>query len=71
MLKKIVAKFRKKPTEVAQPQQYTQEGVSKLVKDAYKIGYNDGKRDGIAVARQLAIKSLKEIIWQQNQRKNS
>lgn len=46
------------------PQQdtYTYEQVV----NAYTAGYNDGKRDGIAVARELATKSLKEILWQQS-----
>lgn len=38
---------------------------SQLV-NAYKLGYNDGKRDGLAVARQQATQSLKEILWHQN-----
>lgn len=39
------------------------------VEKAYVLGYNDGKRDGLAIAREQATKSLKEILWQQNQRK--
>jgi len=42
-------------------------GYSKeQLENAYLLGYNDGKRDGLSVARQQATKSLKEILWQQN-----
>lgn len=41
---------------------YTRDSVEK----AYLLGYNDGKRDGLTIARQQATKSLKEILWQQN-----
>lgn len=34
---------------------------------AHKMGYNDGKRDGLTIAREQATNSLKEIVWQQNQ----
>ena len=36
------------------------------LENAYKLGYNDGKRDGLAIARHQATQSLKEILWQQN-----
>ena len=48
---------------------YTQDAVSKLVRDAYSIGYNDGRSDGLSIARRQATKSLKEILWQQNKTK--
>lgn len=44
---------------------YTQEQVE----NAYILGYNDGKRDGLSIARQQATKSLKEILSWQNQSK--
>ena len=34
------------------------------------LRYNDGRAYGLAIARQQATKSLKEILWQQNQQKN-
>lgn len=37
------------------------------VENAFKLGYTDGKRDGLTIARQQATKSLKEILWEQNQ----
>lgn len=40
------------------------------LENAYKLGYTDGKRDGLAIARNQAVKSLKEILWQQNQKKS-
>jgi hypothetical protein len=36
--------------------------------NAYKLGYNDGKRDGLTVAREQATKSLREILKTQNQK---
>lgn len=44
---------------------YTHEQLER----AYELGYNDGRRDGLAIARQQATKSLKEILWEQNQKK--
>lgn len=41
---------------------YTREQLEK----AFLLGYTDGKRDGLTVAREQATKSLKEILWQQN-----
>lgn len=37
------------------------------LENVYKLGYTDGRRDGLSVARQQASNSLKEILWQQNQ----
>lgn len=37
------------------------------LENVYRIGYNDGKRDGLVVAREQATNSLKEILWHQNQ----
>lgn len=39
------------------------------VENAYKLGYTDGKRDGLTIAREQATKSLKEILWEQNNQK--
>lgn len=39
------------------------------LENAWKLGYTDGKRDGLAIAREQATKSLKEILWQQNKTK--
>lgn len=41
---------------------YTREQIEKV----YLLGYNDGKRDGLAIAREQATKSLKEILQWQN-----
>lgn len=41
---------------------YTREQMEKV----YLLGYNDGKRDGLAIAREQATKSLKEILQWQN-----
>lgn len=46
-----------------QPETFSREQMENV----YLLGYNDGKRDGLAVAREQATKSLKEILWQQNQ----
>lgn len=37
------------------------------MENAYASGYNDGKRDGLAVAREQATKSLKEVLWQEQE----
>lgn len=71
MIKKIKQRFilwklnrKVKPFEPPiETQTYTQEQVE----NAYILGYNDGKRDGLAIARQQATKSLKEILQWQNQ----
>lgn len=62
-IKTLWTKRREKhnDTEVVQ-NTYTREQLE----NAYKLGYNDGKRDGLAIARVQATKSLKEILWQQN-----
>lgn len=67
MIKKIRGWFRRK-RKVSHNIKglYTREQLENV----YKLGYNDGKRDGLAIAREQASKSLKEILWQQNQ-KNS
>lgn len=44
---------------------YTREQLER----AYLLGYNDGKSDGLAIARDQATKSLKEILQWQNQKK--
>lgn len=44
---------------------YTREQVE----NAYLLGYNDGKRDGLSLARHQATKSLKEILEWQNKTK--
>lgn len=41
---------------------YTREQLE----NAYRLGYTDGRKDGLTIAREQATKSLKEILWQQN-----
>lgn len=57
-------KLPQMPKEVVniKEQMYTYEQLVNV----YKLAYNDGKRDGLAIARDQATKSLKEILWQQN-----
>lgn len=38
------------------------------MENAYRLGYNDGRRDGLAIAREQATKSLSEILKKQNER---
>lgn len=45
---------------------YTREQVEKIANEYGQVRYNDGKRDGLAIARQQATNSLKEILRQQN-----
>ena len=44
---------------------YTREQVEKV----YYLGYNDGKRDGLSIAREQATRSLREILKSQNKGK--
>lgn len=68
MFQKIKRWYRSKRNnrvlrELYQPEEsYTREQLEK----AFMLGYTDGKRDGLAVAREQATNSLKEILWQQN-----
>lgn len=40
--------------------------TAEQLENAYKLGYTDGKRDGLTIAREQASNALKEILWQQN-----
>lgn len=51
--------------QVPNPETYTREQLEKV----YLLGYTDGKRDGLTIAREQATKSLKEILQWQNQAK--
>lgn len=66
MLKKIklwwINRKHKQPEIAVEFKSYTYEQL----KNAYQLGYTDGKRDGLNIARVQATKSLKEILWQQN-----
>lgn len=44
------------------PNHYTQEQFD----NGMAIAYNDGKRDGLAIARQQATRSLQAILKEQN-----
>ena len=67
MWQRIKAKFHRSKDPKPKPQNiYNSAVVSKLVNDAYNIGYNDGKRDGLTIARQQATKSLQSILKAQN-----
>jgi len=59
MVKKIKAWIARVRTPV---EGYTREQLEQ----AYTLGNNDGKRDGLTIAREQATKSLKEILWHQN-----
>lgn len=68
MLQKILSWFNNRKlkntgTEV-RPETYSREQLEK----AFVLGYNDGKRDGLAVAREQATRSLREILKSQNQK---
>lgn len=47
--------------------QVYQQGVD----DGYQLGYPVGRNEGIAFAKEAAIKNLKEVIWQQNKQKTN
>lgn len=68
MLRKIqrwlwLRKFNRKRDKVLNSENYTRYQME----EAYRLGYNDGRRDGLAIAREQATNSLKEILWQTNQ----
>lgn len=67
MIKKIRNWLKRRRLPEVTPELYTREEVLRAMERAKAIGYNDGKRDGLTVAREQATKSLKEILWQQNQ----
>lgn len=66
MLKKMLRKRRKNPELLVETKTYTYADVVRIAEDFGNIRYNDGKRDGLAIARSQAIKTMKEILWQQN-----
>lgn len=70
MLKKIKQwwKLRKPVTTYESfPETYDKEQMEQ----AYKLGYNDGRRDGLSIAREQATKSLRRILWEQNANQQS
>lgn len=75
MLKKIKQWFRdravRRDPTVLSIKEEVETYTRKQMEQAYKLGYNDGKRDGLTVAREQATKSLKEILWQQNENHKS
>ena len=54
--------FRKRKQSEEKHALYTEDDVRKVAEEYGEIRYNDGKRDGIAIARKAAEKSLKEAI---------
>lgn len=65
-MKRIINWFRNRRQK---SQETKQSYTMQQMENAFMLGYNDGKRDGLAIARQQALKSLKEILWAQNQNK--
>lgn len=65
-MKQIINWFRNRRQK---SQETKQSYTMQQMENAFMLGYNDGKRDGLAIARQQALKSLKEILWAQNQNK--
>lgn len=68
MIKKIRSWFRRRKHTLTVVDVTNKTYNYEQLKNAYSLGYNDGKRDGLAIAREQATKSLKEILWQQNQK---
>lgn len=71
MIKKIRNWWYKRRGDFGIVQVYTAPEESytrKQLENAYKLGYNDGKHDGLAIARDQATKSLKEILQWQNKK---
>lgn len=68
MLRKIKRYLANRKAQAAPrrvPKLYTREDVIAIVEEAKVVAYNDGKRDGLNIARTQATNSLKEILWQQ------
>lgn len=68
MIKKIKQwiwnrRFKKAKDNLLDSETYSREQME----HAYQLGYNDGKRDGLAIARHQATNSLKEILSWQNE----
>ena len=53
---------KKAPVTEVEQKTYTQKELGILLENAYKVGYTDGRRDGLAIAREQATKSLSEIL---------
>ncbi len=69
MIRRVIRWFKTRRTELPKPsvqQTFSREEVIDIVAQAKTVAYNDGKRDGLNIAREQATKSLKEILWQQN-----
>lgn len=69
MIKRIKQWFTRSPQLQEQQDTYTRQQVIEIVAEAKQVAYNDGKRDGLSIAREQAANSLKEIIWRQNKQK--
>lgn len=70
MIKKLIHWWKTRKGELPKEQfqeTFTREEVIVLLDETRQVAYNDGKRDGLNIAREQATKSLKEILWQQNQ----
>lgn len=70
MIKKLIHWWKTRRSELPKEQfheTFTREEVIVLLDETRQVAYNDGKRDGLNIAREQATKSLKEILWQQNQ----
>lgn len=67
-MQKIIDRFRrKKHNSLPQEQDlFTKAQVVKIADEYGRVRYNDGKRDGLAIAREQANNSLKEILREQN-----
>ena len=70
MIRKILNKWKNRKLkgtatglgEVPVTEAYTREQMEKV----YALGHADGKREGLAIAKQQALASVKEILRQQN-----
>ena len=63
MLKKIKSLWARRNILTQPPEAYTREQLE----NAYQLGYTDGRKDGLAIAREQATRSLREILKSQNE----
>lgn len=58
---KILRRFKKIPMDTERL--YTYDEVYRISQKWGDVRYNDGKRDGLDIARKQAVKQLKEVLW--------
>lgn len=66
MIEKIKAWWRSRRKNYNVPEVEAEFYTREQIENAYRLGYTDGRRDGLSIARQQAMASLTEIVKQSN-----